>query len=172
MVLLLLFKPLCAFTKILYFFLSVFIFKVEDRLIWMTMREDYNRLHELTKSVDDALSNVILLTYLNNIFILTMQLFQMLRWNFWVVSYHKNKKKSFCRPVMTLQLMSKIYFSYSFIYLLTRIIMMSIIVAKVDIVAKEPVEILSSLPYYIYNDEVVSNLSDVINIIVVYVLCL
>lgn len=129
----------------------------------MAIREDYNRLNELTKSVDDALSNVILLTFLNNIFILTMQLFQMLRWRLRVVlNYKKLKKKHFCRPVITLPLMSKIYFSYSFTFLMARIIWMSINVAKVEIVAKEPVEILSSLPHYIYNEEVVSNLSYVL----------
>lgn len=48
----------------------------------------------------------------------------------------------------------RVYFIYSFGFLILRTIAVSLIAAKVDSESREPVDCLNSLPYHVYNVEV------------------
>lgn len=44
----------------------------------MTIREDYDRLNKLCRIIDDAISNITLLSFANNLFVILVQLFNSL----------------------------------------------------------------------------------------------
>lgn len=56
--------------------------KVPDKTIWETVREDYIRLNQFAKELDDVLSYIVLLSYASNLFSIMMQLFNSLRYLF------------------------------------------------------------------------------------------
>lgn len=51
---------------------------VKDEGSWMAVREDYYRLSKLCSTVDDAIGNITLLSFANNIFVILVQLFNSL----------------------------------------------------------------------------------------------
>lgn len=58
------------------------------------------------------------------------------------------------RPNYDEAVIGRVYFIYSFGFLLVRTTAVSMVAADVDSESKKPIECLNSLPYYIYNDEV------------------
>lgn len=53
-------------------------FQLKDQQMWMTVREDYDRLNKLCKIVDDSIGNITLLSFSNNLFVILVQLFNSL----------------------------------------------------------------------------------------------
>lgn len=41
---------------------------------WMAIREDYNKVNVLSKILDSAISNIIFLSFANNLFVILVQL--------------------------------------------------------------------------------------------------
>lgn len=111
-----------------------FISEVVNENIWRILREDYNRLCKLTRSVDEHLSYIILLSYASNLYFVLFQLFNSLR-------EMKNT-------------IEKIYFFVSFGFLIMRTVCVSLYGGWINDESKMPVIILNSVPSYVYNVEV------------------
>lgn len=50
-----------------------------DEKLWRKLREDYTKITILCSAVDDAVSNIMLLSFANNIFVILVQLFNTLQ---------------------------------------------------------------------------------------------
>lgn len=53
--------------------------QIKDELVWISLREDYDRLNKLCKIVDDNISHLVLLSFANNLFFILVQLFYSLK---------------------------------------------------------------------------------------------
>ncbi|KAB0798314.1 hypothetical protein PPYR_09307, partial [Photinus pyralis] len=101
---------------------------------WRAIREDYNRLSQLTKTVDDALSFMILASYTNNLFFILVQLFNSLR----------SMKDT----------LEKVYFFFSFGFMIIRTVSVSMYGAWIYDESKEPATTLNSISSDTYNPEI------------------
>lgn len=118
----------------------------------MKIREDYTRLNELCKTVDEAIANNILISFTCNLFMILIQLFQSIKWvNSCYVTL--NVFVGF-RPVFARSAFQSWYFKYSFGFLIARTAAICLVAAGVDTVGKEPTKILNSLCCSAYNVEV------------------
>lgn len=50
-----------------------------DEKLWRKLREDYTKITVLCGAIDDAISNIMLLSFGNNIFVILVQLFNTLQ---------------------------------------------------------------------------------------------
>ncbi|RZC42767.1 uncharacterized protein BDFB_000644, partial [Asbolus verrucosus] len=110
--------------------------KESDEKIWGKLREDYTRLTILCRTVDDYISNIILMSIGNNIFVIIVQLFNSLR-----------------RPPIH-SVLEKAYHIYSFIFLVIRIIIVVLHAAAIHSEGKKLGYYLSTLSHQVYNIEV------------------
>ncbi|KAF5282704.1 hypothetical protein FQR65_LT02701 [Abscondita terminalis] len=101
---------------------------------WREIREDYDRLSQLTKAVDAALSYIVLASFTNNLFFILVQLFNSLR------------------PMK--DTLEKIYFFFSFGFLIAKTVSVSMYGAWIYDESKEPITILNSISSDLYNIEV------------------
>ncbi|KAF5297659.1 hypothetical protein FQA39_LY11990 [Lamprigera yunnana] len=101
---------------------------------WREIREDYNKLSRLTRTVDDTLSYIILASFVNNLFFILVQLFNSLR----------QMKDTF----------EKVYFFFSFGFMILRTVSVSMYGASIYDESKEPISILNSISSDVYNVEI------------------
>ncbi|CAH1141696.1 unnamed protein product [Phyllotreta striolata] len=101
---------------------------------WMEIREDYDRLSTLCKELDDHVSYIVLLSYSTNIFFLLVQLYNSLE--------------------LVMGAVGKIYFVFSFVHLIFRIVFVSLHGAWINDESLGPVNILNSISSKCYNIEV------------------
>ncbi|KAJ3654537.1 hypothetical protein Zmor_013717 [Zophobas morio] len=109
---------------------------VIDLSVWEKVREDYTRLTVLCESVDNLMSNVILVSFGNNIFVILVQLFNTLT----SPPHHG--------------ILDKTYYVYSFGFLIIRLIAVAMCAATVNSESKKPKHYLNTLSTLIYNVEV------------------
>lgn len=102
--------------------------------IWRALREDYNRLCRLCRSLDSAISYVVLLSFASNLFFILIQLFNSLR------DMRNN--------------LERVYFFFSFGFLIMRTVSVSLYGAWINDESKKPIAILNSVPSFVYNLEV------------------
>ncbi|XP_065163157.1 gustatory receptor for sugar taste 64e-like [Atheta coriaria] len=105
----------------------------ESNKLWKEIREDYNKLCVLCRTLDEAISYLVLMSYSTNLFFILIQLFNSLR--------NKNTRE-------------KIYFFFSFGFLISRTISVSLYAAWVNDESKKPLLILNSIPSHLYNLEI------------------
>ncbi|CAG9768448.1 unnamed protein product [Ceutorhynchus assimilis] len=103
-------------------------------IFWKQIREDYDRLASFCKELDAHISAIVLLSYFLNIFFLLIQL------------YHSLESIS-----LTL---GKIYFIFSFGYLIFKTTMVSLYAAWINDESKSPLNILNSVDSSLYNIEI------------------
>lgn len=108
--------------------------KVLPSSVWRQLRENYNELSCLTKLLDQTLSPIVLLSFANNLYFISLQLFNSLK------------------PMQSV--FQAIYFVYSFTYLLVRICAVSLYAASVNDASKECTSVLFSIPSESYCIEV------------------
>lgn len=108
--------------------------KTTTESTWRSLREDYNSLCKLCKSLDDAISYIVLMSFAGNLFFILIQLFKSLR-------IMKNN-------------LERVYFFFSFGFLIIRTIFVSLYGAWVNDESKKPIPILNSVPSSVYNIEV------------------
>ncbi|XP_018319540.1 gustatory receptor for sugar taste 64f-like [Agrilus planipennis] len=108
-------------------------FQVKNELFWRSIREDYVRLAQLCRHLDDTISNVLLLSYSSNLSFIIYQLFN---------------------SIKKLLPLEKTYFYFSFSFLIARTIALSLYGASINDESKEPIRILNSVPSSAYNGEI------------------
>ncbi|XP_025832380.1 gustatory receptor for sugar taste 64e-like [Agrilus planipennis] len=108
--------------------------KVDNVTVWRSIREDYNKLCILTREVNEAISNMILLSFSTNLTFIIIQMFHSLR-------YMNNN-------------IEKVYFFFSFGFLIMRTLCVSLYGASVNDESNEPTDILFNLPSKRYNIEI------------------
>ncbi|KAK4877869.1 hypothetical protein RN001_010375 [Aquatica leii] len=107
---------------------------VSDIVLWRNVREDYNRLGKLCKALNDALSYIVLLSFGSNLFFILVQFFHSLR------------------PIGGT--FNKIYFFYSFGFLIGRTICVSLYGAWIHDESQKPLPLLNSVSSSVYNVEI------------------
>ncbi|XP_063934145.1 gustatory receptor for sugar taste 64f-like [Zophobas morio] len=107
-----------------------------DEEVWRQVREDYTRLAVLCAKVDDTISNIMLLSFSNNIFVVIVQLYFSLQ-----------------RPPISGAL-DKIYYVYSFLFLILRTIAVALYAATIHTESKKPQHYLNTLSSDIYSVEI------------------
>ncbi|KAI5707279.1 hypothetical protein M8J75_016302 [Diaphorina citri] len=100
--------------------------KVLPSSTWRQLRETYNELSCLTKLLDHSLSPIVLLSFANNLYFMSLQLFNSLK------------------PIQSVW--EAIYFVYSFTCLLVRICAVSLYAASINDASKECTGVLFSIP--------------------------
>ncbi|XP_066149906.1 gustatory receptor for sugar taste 64f-like [Euwallacea fornicatus] len=108
--------------------------KIVSLVFWKGIREDYDRLASFCKELDSHISPIILLSYFLNIFFLLIQL------------YHGLESISLT--------VSKVYFVFSFVYLIFKTTTVSLYAAWINDESKGPTNALNSIDSSIYNVEV------------------
>ncbi|XP_050309714.1 gustatory receptor for sugar taste 64f-like [Anthonomus grandis grandis] len=103
-------------------------------LFWKEIREDYDRLASFCKELDEHLSPIILLSFFLNIFFLLIQL------------YHSLEKIAL--------IVRKVYFIFSFVYLIFKTSIVSLYAAWINDESKSPTTILNSVDSSYYNVEI------------------
>ncbi|KAF5297014.1 hypothetical protein FQA39_LY12228 [Lamprigera yunnana] len=110
---------------------------VSNEDLWKILREDYSRLSQLCKNLNDCLSNFVILSFASNIFFILVQLFHTL--------------KGIEDPL------GKVYFYFSFGFLLARTVCVCLYGAWINDESKRPLLTLSTVSSNIYNIEVRSS---------------
>ncbi|RZC43294.1 Trehalose recp domain containing protein [Asbolus verrucosus] len=108
--------------------------KANSNEYWIEMRADYDRLVHLSKKLDKYISYVVLLSYSANIFFLLMQLSNVIG--------HLNTN------------IQVSYYTYSFTFLIARLVAVTLYGAWISDESKEPAICLNSVPSATYNLEV------------------
>ncbi|CAG9768452.1 unnamed protein product [Ceutorhynchus assimilis] len=101
---------------------------------WKEIREDYFRVSYLTRVVDKQIAGLVLISFLNNIFFLCIQL------------YNSIKERE--------ALIDSIYFFYSFGFVVFRVVAVSLYSATLNEAASKPLKHLYSLPTQCYTIDV------------------
>ncbi|KAL1491553.1 hypothetical protein ABEB36_012132 [Hypothenemus hampei] len=101
---------------------------------WKEIREDYYKVSNLTKFVDTQIAGLVLISFLNNIFFLCIQL------------YNSIKERE--------AVIDSIYFFYSFGYIVFRVVAVSLYSATLNEAARKPLKFLYSLPTENYTIDV------------------
>ncbi|KAH1024038.1 hypothetical protein HUJ05_003602 [Dendroctonus ponderosae] len=117
--------------------------QIADEQIWKEIRKDYTRLQSLIELVNDKISNIILISFLPNIFTILTQVYSTLK------PKHNNTEA--------------VYFYFSLIFLVSRTVTVCICGAKVNEESRRPLNILNSVPHTIYNDEIEIFISQISN---------
>ncbi|XP_055909611.1 LOW QUALITY PROTEIN: uncharacterized protein LOC129944290 [Eupeodes corollae] len=100
---------------------------------WGKQRTYYNKLVNLIDYVNKDLAGIILISYTNNLFYICLQLFHS------VTPSHS--------------LIRSIYFWYSLIYLIGRMVVVSMTAALINDEAKKPIAVLQLVPATVYRSE-------------------
>nr|WJJ63346.1 gustatory receptor 6 [Pachyrhinus yasumatsui] len=110
------------------------IHKSNSLSFWREMREDYDRLASFCKELDSHVSIIVLLSYFLNIFFLLIQLYHTLESVFLIIR--------------------KIYFTFSFGYLIFKTGSVSLYAAWINDESKVPTNILNSVDSSFFNVEI------------------
>ncbi|XP_066138477.1 gustatory receptor for sugar taste 64f-like [Euwallacea fornicatus] len=117
--------------------------QVANEKIWKKLRKDYTRLETLVELVNKNISNIILVSFLPNIFTILTQVFSALKPKHnWVES---------------------VYFYVSLVFLVSRTIMVCICGAMVNEESRKPLYYLNSVHYTIYNEEIEIFINQLLN---------
>nr|APC94254.1 gustatory receptor 7 [Pyrrhalta maculicollis] len=101
---------------------------------WREIRQDYHKLYILCKKMDKHISFLVLISYMHNIFFLCIQLYNSLR-----------ERKGVAEST---------YFVFSFSFLVSRIIAVSMYGAWLHDEARKPMEYLYNVPTEYYCTEI------------------
>ncbi|XP_030761238.1 gustatory receptor for sugar taste 64e-like [Sitophilus oryzae] len=101
---------------------------------WKEIREDYYKVSYLTKVVDVQIASLVLISFLNNIFFLCIQL------------YNSIKERE--------AIIESVYFFYSFGFIVFRVVAVSLYSATLNEAARKPLKYLYSLPTENYTTDV------------------
>ncbi|KAJ3654538.1 hypothetical protein Zmor_013717 [Zophobas morio] len=108
--------------------------KIDSEIIWKNLREDYNRLCRLCRRVDEEISYIVLMTFASDLFFILVQLFNSLR-------HLRND-------------IERIYFYWSFGFLIVRTISLCLFGAQVNDESTKPMLVLNSVSSSVYNLEI------------------
>ncbi|KAF5297658.1 hypothetical protein FQA39_LY11989 [Lamprigera yunnana] len=106
--------------------------KSKDVLFWNKLKNNYILATNLCKTVDATVSDIVLLSFANNLFVILVQLF--------------NSLKPSDNNVI-----GRIYFMYSFLFLIFRTSAVLLYAASVNDVSKVAVTMIMSTPPEVYN---------------------
>nr|XP_015836175.1 PREDICTED: gustatory receptor for sugar taste 64e-like isoform X1 [Tribolium castaneum] len=101
---------------------------------WKNLREDYNRLCRLCKRVDEEISYIVLMSFASDLLFILIQLFNSLR-------QMKNN-------------LERIYFYWSFGFLIVRTVCLCLFGGKVNDESTQPMLVLNSVSADVYNLEI------------------
>ncbi|KAK9872287.1 hypothetical protein WA026_017089 [Henosepilachna vigintioctopunctata] len=105
-----------------------------DEQFWRETREDFNTIYKLSRIIDKHLSALVSISFVNNIYFICIQLYNSLK-----------EREGFAE---------KLYFFYSFAYLLLRITSVTMYAAWINDESKKPLDMLLSVPPKQYSIEV------------------
>ncbi|KAF5287609.1 hypothetical protein FQA39_LY15812 [Lamprigera yunnana] len=107
---------------------------VSDIVLWRNVREDYNRISKLCKTLNECISYIVLLSFGSNLFFILVQFFYSIR------------------PIDGT--MEKVYFFYSFGFLIGRTICVSLYGSWIHDESQKPLPLLNSVASIAYNVEI------------------
>ncbi|KAF5283940.1 hypothetical protein FQR65_LT13701, partial [Abscondita terminalis] len=106
--------------------------KSKDYLFWSKLRENYLAVTKLCQTVDDAVSDIIFISFFNNLFVILVQLFNSL----------KPRSDG---------IFGRIYFIYSFVFLISRTMAVLLYASSVSEESRDAANVLMSTPSEMYN---------------------
>ncbi|XP_060517067.1 LOW QUALITY PROTEIN: gustatory receptor for sugar taste 64a-like [Cylas formicarius] len=107
---------------------------VREERVWAYLREDYTRLGQLCRTVNKIISNAILVSFLPNVLIILIQVFNSIK------------------PLHNY--LEAIYFYFSLVFLISRTVAVSIYGAMVSEEGRRPLNILNCVSSDVYNNEI------------------
>ncbi|XP_060810407.1 gustatory receptor 5a for trehalose isoform X3 [Amyelois transitella] len=118
-------------------------------IVWRTLREDYSRITKMVRRVDDVIGEIIFISFANNLFFICLQLLHTLAEGIRATpTCHEPDR----RPLQGYE--HAVYFVFSFIFLVSRSLSVSLIASKVHSASKEPANALYDVPSDAYCIEV------------------
>ncbi|XP_053601826.1 gustatory receptor for sugar taste 64e-like [Plodia interpunctella] len=121
-------------------------------LVWRTIREDYCRITRLVRRVDDAIGEIIFMSFTNNLFFICLQLLHMLSEGVRSATPSCHPDEPDRRPLQGYE--HAIYFVFSFIFLVTRSLGVSLMASRVHTASKKPAFSLYDVPSEAYCVEI------------------
>ncbi|KAL3281743.1 hypothetical protein HHI36_004947 [Cryptolaemus montrouzieri] len=109
-------------------------FQDSDDKFWRETREDFNKICKLSRVIDENLSALVIVSFINNTFFICIQLYNSLK-----------EREGFTE---------KLYYFYSFAFLLLRITSVTLYGAWINDESRKPLDMLHSVPSMQYNIEV------------------
>ncbi|XP_049887821.1 gustatory receptor for sugar taste 64f-like [Pectinophora gossypiella] len=129
--------------------------KYLPEVFWKTSREDYCRVTQLVRRVDDVISGVIFISFANNLFFICLQLFNTLE------NGVKDTLDCTVRPKGNLNKShilggyeAAAYFIFSLVFLISRSVAVSLIASQVNSASNVPAPVLYDVPSPVYCVEV------------------
>ncbi|XP_076270010.1 gustatory receptor for sugar taste 64e-like isoform X1 [Rhynchophorus ferrugineus] len=111
---------------------------------WKEIREDYYKVSYLTKVVDVQIAGLVLISFINNIFFLCIQLYNSIKIAIKMYSFFRERQA----------IIDSIYFFYSFGFIVFRVVAVSLYSATLNESARKPLKYLYSLPTESYTTDV------------------
>ncbi|KAL1497154.1 hypothetical protein ABEB36_008160 [Hypothenemus hampei] len=102
--------------------------------IWENLRRDYTKLSVLVQRVNEEISNIILVSFVPNVFTILTQVFATLK--------PKHNR------------LEAVYFYFSMIFLISRTVMVCICGSLVNEESRKPLHILNCVSHTVYNDAI------------------
>lgn len=150
---------------------------------WREIRQDYQRLYRLSKTVEEHIALLVLISYIHNIFFLCIQLYNSIRLVYFITGHDFNlmgiieillleiqKKVKYFHSSFRQHLqffsyiflifrertgiIESVYFFYSFGFLVLRLLVISMYGAWLNDEARKPLDILYAVPSEHYCTEV------------------
>nr|AZB52897.1 gustatory receptor 2 [Heortia vitessoides] len=125
--------------------------KYLPEIFWKTTREDYCRVTQLVRRVDEVISGIVFISFANNLFFICLQLFNTLEDGI------KGNGQCSSRSKVTHLLggyEAATYFLFSLVYLISRSIAVSLIASQVNTASTVPAPVLYDVPSPVYCIEV------------------
>ncbi|XP_068629137.1 gustatory receptor for sugar taste 64e-like [Battus philenor] len=123
--------------------------KNKSQHFWRTVREDYNRAASLVRRVDEVIGAIIFISFANNLFFICLQLYNTLKDGIRATPLCRAED---IRPLHGYE--QATYFMYSFIFLVTRSLAVSLIAARVHSSSRKPAVSLYEISSNVYCVEI------------------
>ncbi|XP_063547390.1 gustatory receptor for sugar taste 64f-like isoform X3 [Cydia strobilella] len=119
---------------------------------WRSAREEYSRVTQLVRKVDDVISGIVFISFANNLFFVCLQLFNTLENGIKDTgACHASRLKG---TTLFAGYEGPAYFIFSLVYLISRSVAVSLIASQVNSASLLPARVLYDVPSPVYCIEV------------------
>ncbi|XP_030761257.1 gustatory receptor for sugar taste 64a-like [Sitophilus oryzae] len=118
-------------------------YQIKEEYQWQNVREHFNKVCEICEYTENYITHILVISFGNKLFVVIYQLLQ------FIIIYEQGK-----RYAEDSSLIQRLYFSLSFVIILSRLVIVNWFTASIDSDSEEVTKTLLSVPSDIYNEEV------------------
>ncbi|RVE52037.1 hypothetical protein evm_003315 [Chilo suppressalis] len=125
--------------------------KYLPEIFWRTIRQDYCRITQLVRRVDEVISGIVLISFASNLFFICLQLYNTLENG---IKGTGECSGRFSNSSLLGGSEAAVYFLFSLVYLIARSVAVSMIASQINIASLVPARVLYAVPSPVYCVEV------------------